>query len=443
MGRHFLLESKLFVMMGFLLILFACKDQPQEKKFEEAANTPQEIKSNSDLSVFSKTTADGIPYSYTLPPSSSSKVPVVFFFDPAGNGRACLEQYKNLSKELGWVLICSNYHHNNIDPASALKGWVSIKKDVLGTLPVDSLRMLAGGFSGGARQAISFLAAGEAFRGIIGNSAGFPMIPEVMSKYFAFYGLYGNADMNLSEMENLDQALSKTNFLYHVHSFQGNHAWAPYKEMRKALVWMAGLQPMQNNIPPETVLQYLGNEYQKSSFEKIADQQYLMSRAKLTGSQCEECVTKIKNIEQSDESRNEIAERKKWRQFEERSLKEIQSNMGRLDMNAWKVKIDAWSADTMGQSEKALANKRILGYLSLLCYTAGNKELENESARAGYIAQLYTLCDPENAEAWILLSRFYARSSPKGLAIQAIEKAIAKGAAKEKIMAYPELKILQ
>jgi hypothetical protein len=433
-----------FILLAVLLTIgFACKQNQQQKDDQLAEEKSKEQKSSEEMTVFTKTTKDGISYSYTVAAGSGEKVPVVFLFDPAGNGRGCLEQYKNLSKELGWVLVCSNYHSNNIDPSSALKGWVSIKKDVMANLPVDSLRMIGGGFSGGARQAVSFLAAGEAFRGIIGNSAGFPLIPEVMSKYFAFYGLYGNADMNLNEMENLGQALNKTNFLFHLHAFKGVHQWAPYEEMRKALVWMAGLAPMQINIAGDKIMAYLEGGTSKSSFEKIADQEYLLSRARLSGGRCLSCEEKLTQLLQAEESQKEIGERKKWRNFEERQIKEISADMGRLDMDAWKLKIAAWRADTLGQGEKALANKRILGFLSLLCYSAGNKELEKESARAGYIAQLYTLCDPDNAEAWILLSRFYARSAQKGLALQAMEKAMAKGAAKEKIMAYPELRMMQ
>lgn len=443
MGRHILLIQKFILLFVLLTMGIGCKQNQTEKENQLAEEKSKEQKSSEEVTVFTKTTTDGISYSYTVAEGSGQKVPVLFLFDPAGNGRGCLDLYKNLSKELGWVLVCSNYHSNNIDPSSAIKGWVSIKKDVLANLPVDSLRMIGGGFSGGARQAVSFLAAGEAFRGIIGNSAGFPLIPEVMGKYFAFYGLYGNADMNLNEMENLGQALNKTNFLFHLHAFQGVHQWAPYEEMRKALVWMAGLAPMQISLSEEKVMEYLEAGTTKSSFEKIADQEYLLSRARLSGGRCIACEEKITQLLQAEESQKEIGERKKWRNFEERQIKEISADMGRLDMNAWKVKIDAWSADTLGQQEKALANKRILGYLSLLCYSAGNKELEKESARAGYIAQLYTLCDPKNAEAWVLLSRFYARTAQKGLALQAMEKAIAKGAAKEKLMAYPELSMLQ
>jgi hypothetical protein len=437
-----ILPATIKVLLAFVLMtVISCKQDRNPKQEEEVAIKDTTIQLP-EITVFTKTTHQGISYSYVSPDDSKNAAPVVFFFDPDGNGRKCLEKYKALSKELGWVMVCSNYHSNVSDPSSALSGWVSIKRDVLATLPADSLRMIGAGFSGGARQAIGFLAAGEAYRGIIGNSAGFPLIPELLSKYFAFYGMYGNADMNLSEMENLGEALKSTRFLYHIHSFKGQHEWAPVDEMRKALVWMSGLQTMQINIGQEELIQVLGNDENKSSFEKVADQEYLMSRAKLAGSDCVACLEKINTIQQSERSKKENEERKKWRSFEERSLKEIRAYMGSIQMPEWKAKIESWAADTSGNEEKALANKRILAYLSLLCYTAGNQELAKESARAGYIAQVYTLCDPENAEAWIMLARYYERMAEKGLAVQAIEKAIAKGAAKERIMNYPELKTM-
>ena len=70
-------------------------------------------------------------------------------------------------------------------------------------------------------------------------------------------------------------------------------------------------------------------------------------------------------------------------------------------------------------------NDRIIGYISLACYSFSNNALkQNDLVRADKYLGVYALVDPENADRAFMQACLYARRKNKTGALQSIGEAI-------------------
>jgi pimeloyl-ACP methyl ester carboxylesterase len=112
--------------------------------------------------------------------------------------------------------------------------------DVSGRFAVDSRRVYAAGFSGGARLAVLFAQkVPGAVAGVIACGGGFPdSSPPRKGMPFAFFGAVGNVDFNYGEMRRLDRALEKLGAAHRLSVFEGPHSWCPAPVCQDAVEWM-------------------------------------------------------------------------------------------------------------------------------------------------------------------------------------------------------------
>ncbi|NND62057.1 MAG: hypothetical protein HKN48_02565 [Flavobacteriaceae bacterium] len=177
--------------------------------------------------------------------------PVVFVFDPVGNGKNGLEPFKESASLFGYIIVASNsarngLHEENFGIAERLVN------QVMQDLPIDPSRMYVAGFSGGSRLASAIAVLSKQFVGVIGCGSGFS--PNTSEKpnfeSFSYAGVVGNLDMNYSEMYKNQSWLDKFNVSNELFVFKGGHQWPPTELLKSVFSWLekeAQRQGLNNN----------------------------------------------------------------------------------------------------------------------------------------------------------------------------------------------------
>jgi len=171
-----------------------------------------------------------VPKSYT----ADRKWPVMFIMSPGGGDAGTLDRYLAGAELNGWILAGSVQSRNDFKPSEeAVKAMVA---DVCKHMPVDTKRMYASGFSGGARMAfwLSEEMKAKGFAGVLPCGAGGH--PDRMSPKTIVFGLCGSNCFNRWDMactlRGIKNGLSRLRF------FQGNHDWAEAEHITYAMAWL-------------------------------------------------------------------------------------------------------------------------------------------------------------------------------------------------------------
>ncbi len=165
--------------------------------------------------------------------------PVLVLFDPAARGAVAVEAFREAAEARGWVLAGSNDSKNgpfNESGQAAAAVWA----DLRARLPVDTKRVYAAGFSGGARVASAFSRfIGRPVAGVIGCGAGLAegVGPAALGAS-AYFGIAGLRDFNYGEMKELDRALDGGGPPHRFHYFEGPHDWPDGASCALAMDWM-------------------------------------------------------------------------------------------------------------------------------------------------------------------------------------------------------------
>ena len=209
----------------------ALKEKPEEEKPSKFVDTIR-FQSEADKQTYS--------YAVRLPPNYNLKTkwPVLFCFDPNGNGEYATQQFAHAADKLGWIVVGS-FEAKNGPWEPIISAQEAMLKDIPKRFSVNEKRFYAAGFSGGARM--SFLIAYKhpnQFKGVIACGAGFPEIAYRVSKNVAVYRCVGKKDSNLQEVRDLFGKLRLAGAKEHLHEFEGGHEWPPSDVITQALEWM-------------------------------------------------------------------------------------------------------------------------------------------------------------------------------------------------------------
>jgi len=182
----------------------------------------------------------GEPHSYALYlPSAYTPErtwPILYCLDPGARGRIPVERFRGAAESYGWILVGSNASRNgpwqpNVAAFKAL--W----EDTQLRFSIDSRRIYAAGFSGGARVAAALAAAMPEISGVIGCGAGFPgPVPKTVS--FAWFGAAGVDDFNYIDVRQVQVAVAATGQAARFVVFDGAHNWPPEPVCTAAVEWL-------------------------------------------------------------------------------------------------------------------------------------------------------------------------------------------------------------
>ncbi len=177
-----------------------------------------------------------LPSGYT----PQKKWPVIYAFDPDGQGNQPVALYKEAAEKYGYIVAGSYNSENGMQPVPLQTAIVSLLTDTRKRLSIDERRIYTTGFSGGARVATRVASScGGCIAGVIACGAGFPPdIKPTAAVPFAFFATVGIDDFNYPELRRLDGLLSKLNLTHHTATFEGRHQWASSPLLVEAVEWM-------------------------------------------------------------------------------------------------------------------------------------------------------------------------------------------------------------
>ena len=170
--------------------------------------------------------------------SKDKRWPVIFFFDPHASGKIPVKQYDTLAEKYGYIICCSNNSKNGLDISSIKTLSSEMMNDVFQKFSIDSNRVYAGGFSGGARVATT-LAMSNNIAGLICCGAGIQADMAFVNPKISYVSIAGKSDFNYIELNLVDQQLNESNTVRHqLLIFAGKHEWPPLEIMEQAFLWL-------------------------------------------------------------------------------------------------------------------------------------------------------------------------------------------------------------
>lgn len=240
----------LIILMLTLLLFFRLPAAGQEK-----------IRAGEVLEKIVCHTASSQSYALYLPSgySGDKPWPILYAFDPAGQGVDPVERFKNAAERYGYIVAGSNNARNGPwEPI--VQAVTAVWNDTRSRFSIDQRRIYATGFSGGARVA-SFLPKlfREPIAGVIGCGAGLASGENSGELAGASYcGVVGGEDFNYLEMRILSAEMKARGILHRLIVFKGGHSWPSAEVCQQAVEWMEVLA-MKRNLRPrdENLLQDL------------------------------------------------------------------------------------------------------------------------------------------------------------------------------------------
>lgn len=168
---------------------------------------------------------------------TSVKGGAIFFHEPGARAKLPVGMYREIAERYGLVLACS-YNSRNGPHDRIVAANKAMATDLIARLPLSTDRLLIAGMSGGARAALAIGMASNFYRGIIACGAGSMgtggFRPTNKIPYAALAGI---RDINLLEMLEDDEVLTKSGYPHMMFVFEGKHEWPPADAMTIAVHW--------------------------------------------------------------------------------------------------------------------------------------------------------------------------------------------------------------
>lgn len=339
--------------------------------------------------------------------NNESKAPVIFIFDPRANGYLPISKYKNLADEFGFVLVGSNKSQNGQAIEDGLEYYNEMIDGIARKISIDSTRIFAMGFSGGARVAVSIAIQKPGINAVIGCGAGFPAIRQLPKPNFYYFGLVGYKDFNMIELINNDRQLASSGFKNELVIFDGGHDWPPEDEMREAFYAILmkdikkGLLKKDQNIINEAA------NYYNTKIEIYTNANRYFDAAETA----ERAASIMQGIYNTENFKSEVQTFKKKPAYARdlsAMVKTMETENGKQniyisafkdkDMDWWDNEINSLKTPVDDLFQERL-NKRLISYLGLMSYMMSNKSIqENDMIQAQKNIDIYRSIEPVNPE---------------------------------------------
>jgi len=370
--------------------------------------------------------------------NGNQPLPVVYFFDPHGDGLLPVKKYQSFADSFHFILAGSNKSKNGNDFNDARNIFEAMNADVPGRTAVDATRIYLCGFSGGAKVAIFLGLHFPQIKGVIANGAGLEDIATARDVAFSFTAVTGNGDLNMTDLVSIDKMLDQTPVRHRIIFFDGIHEWAPESTMGIAFAgWQ--LDAMRNKSISKdtsfvngfvaTMKKMIEQSQTKSEWIK-AHENSKLAAALLDGITDETgwFVKKENSIEHSAAFQKEENERQSVLQKEGNIKAIFQQRFLDADQNYWAATINDVKEKAKGKNAEGQMYQRLQAYLSLAFYSISNQMINKDQDKpAAYFVSLYKLADPTNSEAWYFSAILDARNRDAARAKEDLQKAVALG----------------
>jgi dienelactone hydrolase len=165
--------------------------------------------------------------------------PIVYAFDPGARGKFPVGLFHEVAEQNGYIVVGSNNSRNG--PGVPLQRVLTaLWDDTHARFTIDSQRVYAAGFSGGARVACFFaFAYDKRVAGVIAGGAGLPSgVHPPQTTPFALYGIAGVDDFNYFEVKDLNQEFDDLGLVHRMKTLEGGHEWPPAKALAEGVLWL-------------------------------------------------------------------------------------------------------------------------------------------------------------------------------------------------------------
>ena len=405
MKKNFGFSFILLITLGIL----SCASGHSPKQGEQGQNRTFEkgkvISSVTCLKDHSTTYSLYLPTKY----SSSQTFPVILAFDPHGSGNLPLELYHELAEKYGYIFIGSNDSKNGNSISETNRIISSLFEEINGRFSIDTNRVYAMGFSGGARIAsiIGLFRGGIA--GVIGCGAGFPGTDQPGNFRFDYIGFAGTSDFNMNELIRLDEQLDHLEFNHALFLFDGIHEWPSKSLMEKAFVWNECCAMRRKFIPRnENFIQREKHVFdstlniEKASEDKISYHRDLKNAISFMKDLFETVSYQrfLSDLENDLEYKRQLKAQQNLMEKESQEQQALTDDFFFKDIAWWKSKMKEYDKRISGKNNLTDARmcKRMKSYLSLMSYINYNRMLNSgDMEKANFALQVYQVVDPENA----------------------------------------------
>ena len=394
----------------FILAMSSCSSG-QDRTTQAGGRSVKEPEKGKVISNVTCLKDPATSYALYLPKNYSTerKIPVILIFDPSGSGLLPVEKYKNLGELYGCILIGSNNSRNGQQMNETENIIYSLFEEIDLRYSIDTSRIYAMGFSGGARIASLIALYRGGIKGVIGCGAGFPSSGQPGRFRFDYFGFAGNADFNMNEIINLDDELEKAGFRHATRIFSGKHEWPPDTVMSEAFYWLRFCWMKDKQVPKS---EQLISDFMATNLDmqKKHENQNNLLELKADRIQMVRFLQGLEDVTLETKSLNELLASESYKKLEkkvnaikEKEMKEQQflsENFFLKDINWWKNRITGYeSRITSGKDDMdVLMCKRIKSYLSLMAYMNYSRAVSmKQEEKVKFSMQVYELVDPENA----------------------------------------------
>ena len=367
--------------------------------------------------------------------ASDAPLPVIYLFDPHGDGTLPLKKYRSLADAYGYILAGSNNSKNGNDWASTENIWRHLSDDSRSRVKINEARVYTCGFSGGAKVASFIALQHPGIKGVIAGGAGLPDGAPAADHNFSFTAVAGEGDMNLTDLVALDDNLSRTRTRHRIIIFDGKHEWAPESVMNLAF---AGLQfdaIRQGAISKDNALigRYVANSktrlttYIQSHRLIKAMQESQLSISLLDGLTAETSwfQSQAASIGNDPQYQQQLRSQQSQLLKEQHTKAEYMQHFQQEDRSYWTTTIHELQVKAAEKTPERGMYQRLLAYLSLAFYSFSNRLISNnENEGARYFTELYKTADPTNSEAWYFSAILHVREKNVQAAEHDLEKAV-------------------
>ncbi|MBO9700340.1 MAG: hypothetical protein J7604_09040 [Sporocytophaga sp.] len=447
------LKNFYWIIVFALLLTFGCEEKKADKEGKDliVSETSSDTVTKKRLEIQLtpgkiqkvKASRDSlVRYSLYVPKSysESNVYPIVYLFDPQGDGNLPVEKYKQLADRFEMILAGSYNSENGLAWDKIQPKIMVMMEDCKSKLSIDKNRIYTSGFSGGSRVASGMAISGEEIKGVIGCGGGFPGKSNNIGYPFDYYGIVGEEDFNLGEMRQLDMSMNNSGMSHFIYEVKGGHQWPEAQDMQIAFLWLKMNAMRKNAIPKnQSLIDSLSNvgmseinlkKKQNENYEALlACKKWISILKDLTSVdafksegnalfQSEPVKATLAKITIVEEKEIELT-RKFWTAFEKEDIQWWKSNYSSL--------VSMAQNNTLPREERSMY-KRLKGFLGLAAFSFSNSAIQQtDYEKALKFLQIYELIEPKNSEHAYLHTKVYAAKGNWNLAHKSLKKAVSLG----------------
>jgi len=375
-----------------------------------------------------------LPTSYSL----LKKWPVIYVFDPHGDGKLAVNHFKEAAERYGYIILGSNNSRNGLPTLDHTLD--ILMKDSKTEFAIDVNRQYAGGFSGGGRVAFMLATQHQNIKGIITCSAGLPGFnPLSAPAKFDIYAIAGREDFNYDEVMSIQQQFANTDWRTITTAFDGGHAWPPANYISSAVLWFQ-LNAMRDGVIPKNdeILSQTLDSF-KIRCQKYMDDKQFVSAANeckmgisfLAGQQnTKKLEKKLREIQTQNDYINELKNAEQLQSMEEQLKRGYMQSFSTQDISWWKNELNGLTSSTNQSIDISTKQmyRRVKGFLGIVCYSYTAQAIqENNETQAAKCLEIYETLEPKNPDCFYYKALFLDKKSLHSEAAESLKKAVEYG----------------